>query len=147
MEKKELVSILSEVLVPIGFKKKGDYWVINGDVLTKMANLQKSKFSNCFYINYGYILKSIPLDSLMMHIFKGLGSLDKAENTRIQELLNLENNISNENRAKELKKFLLEKLVVNFQAINTEEDLLTELKRRPSLNDIPLVVKKHFNLD
>jgi len=75
MEKKELASILSEVLVPIGFKKKGNYLVINGDEITKMVNLQKSQFGTYFYINYGYILNSIPLDD-MMHIYNGVTSLD-----------------------------------------------------------------------
>ncbi|WP_413512609.1 DUF4304 domain-containing protein [Myroides odoratus] len=146
MEKKELASILNEVLAPIGFKKKGDYWVINGDEITKMINLQKSQFSNSFYINYGYILKSVPLNGLMMHVFKGFGSIDKTEQQRMTALLDLGNNISNEDRAKELKKLLLEKLVLNIQEVNTEEDVLSELKKRPHLNDIPLVVKKHFSL-
>lgn len=146
MEKKELSSILNEVLAPIGFKKKGDSWVINGDEITKMINLQKSQFSNSFYINYGYILKSVPLNGLMMHVFKGFGSIDKTEQQRMTALLDLGNNISNEDRAKELKKLLLEKLVLNIQEVNTEEDVLSELKKRPHLNDIPLVVKKHFSL-
>jgi hypothetical protein len=146
MEKKELASILNEVLAPIGFKKKGDYWVINGDEITKMINLQKSQFSNSFYINYGYILKSVPLNGLMMHVFKGFDSIDKTEQQRMTALLDLGNNISNEDRAKELKKLLLEKLVLNIQEVNREEDVLSELKKRPHLNDIPLVVKKHFSL-
>lgn len=146
MEKKELASILNEILVPIGFKKKGDYWVINGDEITKMVNLQKSQFSNSFYINYGYILKSIPLIGLMMHVFKSFDSIDKTEQQRITTLLDLGYNISNEDRAKELKKLFLEKLVLNIQEVNTEQDVLNELKKRPHLNDIPLVVKKHFNL-
>jgi hypothetical protein len=146
MEKKELASILSEILVPIGFKKKGDYWVVNGEEITKMVNLQKSQFSNSFYINYGYILKSIPLNGLMMHVFKGFGSIDKTEQQRITALLDLGNNIPNEDRAKELNKLLLEKLVHNIQEVNTEEDVLNELKKRPHLNDIPLIVKKHFSL-
>lgn len=146
MEKKELASILNEVLAPIGFKKKGDYWVINSDEITKMINLQKSQFSNSFYINYGYILKSVPLNGLMMHVFKGFGSIDKTEQQRMTALLDLGNNISNGDRAKELKKLLLEKLVLNIQEVNTEEDVLSELKKRPHLNDIPLVVKKHFSL-
>jgi len=145
MEKKELASILSEVLVPIGFNKKGNYWVVNGDEITKIINLQKSQFSNRFYINYGYILKSIPLDD-MMHIYMRVASTDARENKRIDELLDLEYNISNEDRAKELKKLLLEKLVFNIQTVNTEEDLLVELKKRPHLNDITLAVKRHFNL-
>jgi len=146
MEKTEIASLLNEVLAPIGFKKKGDYWIINGDEITKMINLQKSQFSNSFYINYGYILKSAPLNGLMMHVFKGFSSIDKTEQQRITDLLDLGNNISNEDRAMELKKLLLEKLVLNIQEVNTEEDVLRELKKRSHLNDIPLVVKKHFSL-
>ena len=147
MEKKELAIILNDILVPIGFKKKGNYWVMNGDEITKMINLQKSQYSNSFYINWGYILKSIPLENLMMHVFKRLGSADTNENKKIKELLDLENNIPNEERAKELKQIILDKLIVNIQAVNNEEDLLNELKKRPQLNDIPLVVQKHFNLN
>ena len=56
MEKKDLINILSEMLVPIGFKRKGNYWVVNGDEITKMVNLQKSQYGNSFYINYDYIV-------------------------------------------------------------------------------------------
>jgi hypothetical protein len=146
MEKKELASILSEILVPIGFKKKGNYWVVNGDVITKMINLQKSNYSNAFYINYGYILNSIPLGNLMMHVYNRVTSLDVEERDRITFLLDLESNISDEERAKELKKMLQSKLVAKDQAVNTEEDLLAELKRRPHLNDITLAVKQYFKL-
>jgi len=146
MEKKELANVLSEVLIPIGFKKKGNYWVVNGNEVTKMVNLQKSQFGNCFYINYGYILHAIPLNGLMMHMYKRLASLNKDENLRINELLDLENNIPNEDRTQELKKLLFEKLVESINSVNTEADILDELKKRPHLNDIPLVVKRHFSL-
>jgi len=146
MEKKELANIISEVLIPIGFKKKGNYWVINGDAITKMVNLQKSQFSNSFYINYGYILQSIPLDNEMMHIYNRVTSVDIEERNRLKELLNLDNNISNAERATELKQLIFDKLVTHIQSVNTEEDLLNELKKRPQLNDVPLIVKKHFSL-
>ncbi|MCL2435395.1 MAG: DUF4304 domain-containing protein [Lentimicrobiaceae bacterium] len=145
MEKKELANTLNEVLTPIGLKKKGNYWVIDGNEITKMVNLQKSQFSNRFYINYGYILKSIPLDD-MMHIYKRVASIDKRENLRIDELLDLENNIPDKDRLDELKNILLEKLVKNINSVNTENDILEELKKQPHLNDIPLVVKRYFNL-
>ncbi len=145
MEKKELASILSGILVPIGFKKKGNYWVVNGAEITKMVNLQKSQFSNSFYINYGYILNAIPLDG-MMHIYNRVASIDKVENLRIDELLNLENNISDEERASELKKVLLEKLAHKISSINTKADVLEHLKKQPHLNNVPLVVKRHFSL-
>lgn len=147
MEKKELANIISEILIPIGFKKKGNYWVINGDAITKMVNLQKSQFNNSFYINYGYILQSIPLDNEMMHIYNRVTSMDVEERNMLKLLLNLENNISNAERATKLKQLILDKLVTNFQSVNTEEDLLNELKKRPQLNDVPLIVKKHFNLE
>lgn len=146
MEKKELANILSDVLVPIGFKKKGDYWVLNGAEITKMVNLQKSQFSNSFYINYGYILNAIPLGNLMMHIYNRVASTDKVENLRIDELLNFENNISDEERASDLKRILLEKLAHRISSVNTEADVLEELKQQPHLNNIPLVVKRHLHL-
>lgn len=145
MEKKELSNMLSEVLLPFGFKKKGDYWVLNQDVITKIINLQKSQFNNSFYINYGYVLKSIPLTG-MMHIYNRLTSSNIEERNWILELLNLENDISINERSTELKKILLEIIISNMQIINTEQDLINELKKRPHLNDVPLNVKEHLNL-
>ena len=147
MEKKELISILSEILVPIGFKKKGNYWVINGGAITKIINLQKSSYSNAFYINYGYIVNSIPLGNLMMHIYNRVTSLDVDERNRITFLLDLESSISDVDRAKELKETLKSKLLEKIQAVNTEEDLAVELKKRPHLNDISLKIKQHFHLE
>ena len=146
MEKEELVNILSEILVPTGFKKKGNYWVSNSNEITKMVNLQKSQFGNSFYINYGYILKSIPLEG-MMHIYNRVASKNVEEQQRIIELLDFENDITNGERSKELKKILLKKMLTKLQAVNTEEDLLNELSKRSTLNDIPLIVKKHFCLE
>lgn len=53
MDKKDLASILSEFLIPLGFKKKGNYWVKNRDEVNTIVNLQKSQFGNVFYVNYG----------------------------------------------------------------------------------------------
>jgi len=146
MEKKELLNILDGILVPEGFKKKGNSWVINGKEITKIINLQKSQFGNNFYINYGYIINSIPLNNLLMHIFSGLGSLDNDKNKRIKELLNLEEDISDKDRAIELKNILVHKVVEKLNKNETEIDVLQELKLRAQLHNIPLVVKQHFNL-
>lgn len=145
MTKIELANILSEILIPIGFKKKGNYWVLNGDKITKMINLQKSKFDNSFYINYGYILNNIPLDG-MMHIYNRVASTDKVENLKIEELLNLESNVHDEERRCELKKVIFEKLILKVNSVNTEADILEGLKKQPHLNNIPMVVRQHFNL-
>lgn len=146
MEKKELEKILNDVLVSIGFKKKGNNWVVNSDEITKMVNLQKSQFSNCYYVNYGYILNAVPLNGLTMHVLSSLDSLDGNENARIKMLLDLENNISNEVRGSELKKVLFEKLVSKISSVNTEVDLLVELQKQPSIINIPLIVKRYLNI-
>jgi hypothetical protein len=147
MEKKDLINILSEILVPIGFKRKGNYWVVNGDEITKMVNLQKSQYGNFFYINYDYILNALPLGGLRTHVGNRVSSLNKEENLRIDELLDLENNITDEDRIRELKEVLQNKLVSKIQPINTEEDLSNELKKHPQLQlALTLAVKRHLNL-
>lgn len=146
MKKKELANTLNDVLAPAGFKKKGNYWIINGNEITKMVNLQKSQFNNVFYINYGYIINSIPLDNLMMHIFKRLSSKDANENNKIEELLNLANNLSDELRINKLKQVLNNMLIKEVVSVNKELDVLEEIKKLPTLNLVPLVVKKHFDL-
>ena len=87
MKKNELTSILNEILLPIGFKKKGNYWVVNGNEVTKIVNLQKSQSCNSFYINWGYNVNSVILNGVM-HIYNRVASEVKSENLRIGELLN-----------------------------------------------------------
>lgn len=147
MDKKGLSSILNGILKPLGFKKKGDSWVVKNNEIIKTVNLQKSRFSNSFYVNYGYILNSIPLNGLLMHVFNGLGSMDNSEQQRITALFDLENDISDEDRAEELRKLLSEHLVPDLQEVYSEKDVLKQLKNRPHLYDIPLIVKKHFCLE
>lgn len=141
MEKNDLVSILNEVLMPVRFKKKGYYWGLNEDQITKMVNLQKSQFGSQYYIIYGYILKEIPLKG-MMHVYNRVTSIDEEERNRITFLLDLKSNIIDVDRYKDLKTILFSKLIKKLQNINTEEDLLNDLKTRPHLNDISLDVKK-----
>lgn len=145
MEKKELVNILTDILKPVGFKKKGNYWVKNGSEINKVVNLQKSQFGNYFYINYGYIINSIPLDGDIMHILRRVASTDKIENKLITDLLDLEFNNS-DNRKEQLKEILLKYLLTPLLAVETETDILEELNKQTNLNNIPIVVKKYFNL-
>jgi len=144
MSKLILPKILNELLNPLGFSKKGNYWTLKNDQLTKVVYLQKSKFSNIFYINYGFILNSLPLDDLTMHVQTGLSSSNIDLNNKIKELLNLENNISSESRTNNLKQVINEIFEQEFYGINTEKDLILELKNRSNLNDIPLIVKKYL---
>ena len=76
---KILANLLNDLFSGLGFKKKGNYWVHNGQEISRMIHLQKSQYGNSFYINYGFIVTLIPLDGLMMHVHKRLGSEDPIE--------------------------------------------------------------------
>lgn len=148
MDRKELANVMSEVLLPFGFKRKGNYWVVNGSELNKVVNLQKSQFSNRFYINYWFILNSIPSDGLVQHVFYRLYSLHSSERARARflDMLDLDVDLQDEERASELKQAMNATLVPTMTTINTEDDILRELKSFPNLNIVPLVVKRHFGL-
>jgi len=146
MEKKDLVKLLNEIFISLDFKRKGNNWVFNGNHLSKLINLQKSNYSNSFYINYGYIIKELELTMERMHVEDRLAFVDKEKQKRITDLLDFEINIPSDQRLTELKTIIIDKIVTKMQLINTEVDLLNELKKRPHLNDISLVVKRYFNL-
>ena len=79
MGKKDLVIFLNELFTPLGFKKKGNNWVSNGKEVSRIINLQKSQFGNSFYINYGYILRSLQLEGWATHVEDRLGFIDKGK--------------------------------------------------------------------
>jgi hypothetical protein len=141
-----LAKLLDNTLFPYGFKRKGNNWVHTGAQLTKMVNLQKSNYGGeCFYINYGYIINKLQLTKTM-HVFKRLGSSQKEVMARITNLLDLESPIIDEQRITELSELIRGQIVDQFNTMQTEDDILSDLKRREHLNNIPLVVKEYFNL-
>jgi hypothetical protein len=145
MEKSHLVEILDDILLPLSFKRKGNNWVLNGDELSKIVNLQKSNYGNAFYINYGYVIKGLELTT-KEHVGSQLGSVDREEQKLITDCLNLESNISDADRISFLKKFIKKQIVSEMESTNTQQDLLRQIKKRPHINTIPLVVRRHFNL-
>jgi hypothetical protein len=145
MEKKDLIKLLDEIFLPLGFKKKGNNWIFNGIDINKVINLQKSNFGNSYYINFGYIIKRLELTT-KTHVENRLASIDKNQQIRITDLLDLETIISDANRLEELREIIYDKVVLQIQSINNEIDLLNNLKNRNHLNNVPIVVKKYFNI-
>lgn len=146
MNKNDLIKLLDGIFSPLGFKRKGNNWLLNGEQLSKIVNIQRSSYSNAFYINYGYIIRALPLLNVRMHVENRLASTSKIEQKRITNLLDFEIGINKEKRLAELKVIITEKIVAQMQSINIEEELLNELRQRSHLNDISLIVKRHFNL-
>jgi len=147
MEKKNIEKILNDLLAPLGFIKKSNNWILDSDELIKKVNLQKSSFGNVYYINYGFILKSIPLEYENMHVFYGLSSSDPKTSKRINELLDFEFYINESDRTVELIEIIKSYLLDFIMSIQSESELQTELKNRENLNDIPLKIRRYFKLE
>lgn len=147
MEKKELVKFMDGIFAPLNFKRKGNNWVSNGESVNRIINLQKSQYSNAFYINYGYILNNLPLDKWTYHVDNRLASREKEEQKLITDLLNLENDINTEERFFLLNKIINEKIVKEIQSVSCEDDVLKVLKGKEFLYTIPPSVLKYFNLN
>jgi len=147
MEKKNIVKLLDELFLPIGFKRKGNNWVNNGEQVSKVVNLQKSNYSDSYYINYGFILNRLPMGNLKMHIENRLAGRNKEHEFRLFELLDMESEIIDEIRLNELKNMISEQIVAQFQLVNSDADIFSYLKRRPHLYDIPLRIKEYFGIE
>lgn len=147
MEKRDIIIFLDEIFKPIGYKKRGSTWKHESIELEKIIKLQKSKYSDVYYLNYGFIIKGLEINKLEMHVYNRLASLNDIENERIIDLLDLDSNISDEQRKTGLKIFVEDKLLTELTNINTKKELATSLMNRPHLNDIPLVVKQHLDLE
>jgi len=145
MKKEDLIILLNSLLLPLNFKKKGNNWLFNGEILSKVVNLQKSDFGNYYYLNYGFTIAKLELTTTT-HIHYRLASTNSEENIRIKDLLDLESNIEPEQRIFELENLIKEKIINQMTDINNEAELLSEIKKMPYSSIIPLVVKQHFNL-
>lgn len=141
-----LVEVLDDLLLPIGLKRKGNKWMSSGQELTKIVHLQKSNFSNGYYINYGYIISGLAL-ATAEHVSKRLSSSDQVEQSLITDVLNLENDIPVDVRANHLKSFINREIVAEMNATRTTGDLLQVIKKLPLISAVPLSVRHFFGLE
>ncbi len=146
MEKAEFVEFLNALFVPIGFKRKGNNWVINGKEINKIINLQKSQYSNSYYLNYSYIINSLPLNGFRSHLDFRLTSFDKDEREGIRELLNFENEIDDAVRVVNLSKFIDDQIINQMRSVYTEKDLFEVLKGMKYRHTVPPFVLDYFDL-
>ena len=140
MDKKDLMKLFDNVLKPRGFKKKGNYWRLDGDELIKIINLQKSQWGNQYYINYGFDFKDLDYDGTAMHIYRRIGSNDKDGNN----ILDFEKDLP-VNRIKMVEGLLSDILTI-FSTANTVTDIINDLKQREHLNDVTLNVKEFLGI-
>lgn len=146
MDKMDLIDLLDEMLKPMGFKKRGNNWSSETDEVIRIVNLQRSQFGNFYYLNYGYIVKSLPLNDWKTHVEHRLGSSDKLRNKRIMDLLGFDCDIPRDERLMELREHISEQIIEEMRSVETEKDVLRVLKAMPYLYTIPPFVLRHFNI-
>lgn len=59
MNKKEFKKSLANVLSEFGFTTKNNSAKIENDKLIIIVTTQKSNYENCYYINYGFLIKEL----------------------------------------------------------------------------------------
>lgn len=146
MEKKILINLLNEVCSPLGFKRKGNYWLLHQMELTQVIHLQKSYYGNFYYINYGFKINNLNTDNDAMHIWNRLGGADKEEGIKLFNALDFRHEMNLQERLSLLKEIIRNKIIGKFQKVTTESDLVEYIKGRPTMNDIPIVVKEYLHL-
>lgn len=130
-------NVLDRLLRPIGFKKKGNYWRFETEEVEKVIYLQKSNFSNLYYLNYGFNLKKLNYDGVMIHIGNRLHQSDAFD---------LENNIGIQDREKHLEQIINGDLIPTLERVNKENDILAFIDGRPTTNDIAIKVKEYLGI-
>ncbi|MFZ1677679.1 MAG: DUF4304 domain-containing protein [Saprospiraceae bacterium] len=146
MDNKEFKLNFDKLLKGQGYKKKGNVWKKETSELLKMIELQKSNFRNLYYLNFGFNFNNLDYSEVRSHIVNRLGGRNPEENTFIDVTLDLENDMSDEKRKLSIQKLLNEILIPQIEQINSESDVLNELKSRSHLNDIPIKVKAYLKL-
>ncbi|MBO0341974.1 MAG: DUF4304 domain-containing protein [Bacteroidota bacterium] len=147
MTNAEFKSEINRLLKPLGFKKKGNKWISQTEELEKIIELQKSNYSNSYYLNYGFNFKDLDYKKVTMHIWNRLDSFKRKENDLLIRTLDLENSLESIERYQNLEHFINNLLLPKINGINQKEDVIKELKTRKHLNDIFLPVKRHLNLN
>ncbi|MDQ6480381.1 DUF4304 domain-containing protein [Dyadobacter sp. LHD-138] len=145
MDIKELIGIIDKDLSPIGFKRKNKNWFFENLELIKNVELQKSNYSNLYYLNYGFIIKEINVDSKSRHVFNQLGGSTTQEKAFVKEFLDLES--KNSKDIDFFEDYLNRNLIYYLNKINTTDDLKKHIiNDLPDLDMIPFVVKEYFNI-
>jgi hypothetical protein len=147
MNNQEFKMIFDRLFKPHGFIKKGNKWTAETEELEKIIFLQKSDYSNSYYLNYGYNFKDLDYKDDGMHIWNRLGSKKKKENKLIRETLDLTNSMDKTIRTRNTEYFVNHLLLPVLNSTNTKTEIINQLKSRKHLNNVFLQVKKHLNLE
>ena len=113
--------MVTSTLKELGFKHwKPSVWRRTGTEISDRVYLQRSCYSNLYYYHYGYIINNLPtLSGTYCHTF---GDIDLSLYKKIAKVLDLENDLSDGERERDLQDLLLQ-IVPATIPMNTEKEL------------------------
>ena len=126
MDKNILINLINELLKPLGFKRKGNIWLLEQGGFSKFLKMQKSQYSNLFYLDYGFILNKIDVDDFTNRYSKGFETRIDVDGN-ILDLLDFENKLDEAFRVSSLKAIICKDVIENFNNINSEEEILNDI--------------------
>lgn len=143
MDIKTFKNVINSILVPYGFKKTGtNAWIRKGDEISMKVYLQKSSFGCLYYFYDYYILNKMPIEN------KGdnetLADINYSDFRLLQIMCDLEYNISDEERTKQLQ-YIINKDFSEHKFIETEKELKQMIKKR-NLPEL-IVLKKYLGIE
>jgi len=133
MTNEELKKIFDQALKPLFYRKKGNKWSTSTDHLTKIIELQKSGYSNLYYLNFGVNLNQLDHKELGFHVFN-----------RHKHTLDLE--MASDERLKEQARESITQMTDILARLSTVEDVIKFTETLPTLNILPLKVKEFLHL-
>ena len=74
MDIKTLRNTLKPRMASDDFIQKGTHWEQEAKDFIKAITILKSQFSDFYFINFGFVIKGLPLEGTPMHVYIGLGT-------------------------------------------------------------------------
>ena len=145
MNKSDLIKWFDELLLPKGYKRKGNTWKHSGEYLSKVINLQRSMYGAFYYVNYGFNINGLETKELFLHVFLRVASDNKKEQEYIMNLFDLESDLPVQKRERGIRNILLN-VIQQTEQINTKNDLVGFIEKS-SLANISWIVKVHLGMD
>ena len=123
MGKTYLINIFNKVLLPFGFKKRrGLKWILQDKEITEVIFLQRSMYSEKYYFHYDYIINALQDVNSKTHTMTN--ALSKKQNyDDYCKLLDLENDMSDEERERKLQSVLKDTIQEISGVVKTEKQL------------------------
>jgi hypothetical protein len=142
---KEVVDSLKPILKKYGFRNKGLNWFYENEYIVKIFNIQKSLFGKQIYLNIGIKMKA--LEPNISYTFPGSQVGIRLDNMVGKEVLDFENNISNEDRTEVITKVLKSNPYDFFTLTGENESIKKFTIESNSIHTLSLDAKKYLDIN